>query len=272
MILKRLTSVNEYMDFVNEINSIPNFSEPMLSSKEQIQCNLLDAPNKPMHQVWGIFEKEEMAGLFVFLIIEDESYIEMLVGLSRVLKAYEEMLAFLREKYKGYRVDFVYNPDNHLLHNLLQDEQAEFEAEQQKMLLKEVVSYKSNYQIELYSPKYREQYISIHSNGGYWTAEKVIDASDRFRIILAIENNEVVGYIDITYQYEENEPYDIFVQEGYRNKGYGKAMVAKAVELNKPRNMMLLVDVDNSAAIALFESLGFAQSAGENSVTAHVLL
>ena len=272
MILKRLTSVNEYMDFVNEINSIPNFSDPMLSSKEQIQCNLLDAPNKPMHQVWGIFEKEEIVGLFVFLILEDESYIEMLVGLSRVLKAYEEMLAFLKEKYKGYRVDFVYNPDNHLLHNLLQNEQAEFEAEQQKMLLKEAVSYKSNHQIELYSPKYKEQYISIHSNDGYWTADKVIDASDRFRIILAIENNEVVGYTDVTYKFDENEPYDIFVKEEYRNKGYGKAMLAKAVELNKSKDMMLLVDVDNSAAITLFESLGFVQSVGENSITAHVLL
>lgn len=270
--LKILTSVNEYMDFVKEINSIPNFSNPMLSSKEQIQCNLSDAPNKPMHQILGIFEKEEIVGLFVFLIIEDESYIEMLVGLSRVLEAYEEMLAFLREKYKGYRVDFVYNPDNHLLHNLLQNEQSEFEAEQQKMLLKEVVSYKSNHQIELYSPKYKEQYISIHSNGGYWTADKVIDASDRFRIILAIENNEVVGYADVTYQYDVNEPYDIYVKEGYRNKGYGKAMVARAVELNKPKDMMLLVDVDNGAAIALFESLGFMRSVGENSVTAHVLL
>ena len=270
--LKRLTSVNEYMDFVNEINSGTNFSEPMLSSSEQIQCNLLDVPNKPMHQIWGIFEKEEIVGLFVFLVLEDESYIEMLVGLSRVLKAYEEMFSFLKENYKGYRVDFVYNPDNYLLHNLLQNEQSEFEAEQQKMLLKKVVSYKSDHQIELYSPKYKEQYISIHANGGYWTADKVIDASDRFRIILAIENNEVVGYTDITYVYDENEPYDIFVKEEYRNKGYGKAMVAKAIELNKPKDMMLLVDAHNVAAIALFESLGFIRSDGENSVTAHVLL
>lgn len=36
--------------------------------------------------------------------------------------------------------------------------------------------------------------------------------------------------------------------------------------------MMLLVDVDNSAAIALFESLGFVRAVAENSVTAHVLL
>ena len=270
--LKILTSVNEYMDFVNEINSIPNFSDPMLSSQEQMRSNLLDVPNKPSHQIWGIFEEEEIMGLFVFLILEEEAYIEMLVGLSRVAGAYEEMLAFLKDNYKGYQVDFVYNPGNHLLHNLLQNEKTEFEAEQQKMVLKEAVPYKSDHQIELYSPKYREQYISVHSNDGYWTAEKVILASDKFRIILALEKNEVVGYTDVTYKYDENEPYDVFVKEEYRNKGYGKAMVAMAVELNKPKDMMLLVDVNNAAAITLYESLGFVRSVGENSITAHIFI
>ena len=49
-------------------------------------------------------------------------------------------------------------------------------------------------------------------------------------------------------------------------------MVTRAVELNKPKDMMLLVDTDDSVAIALFESLGFAKSIGENSITVHVLL
>lgn len=260
------------MDFVHEINSDQNFSEPMLCSREQIQCNLLDAPNKPAHQVWGSFQGEEIVGLFVFLVMEEESYIEMIVGLSRTLKAYEEMLSFLKEEYKGYSVDFVYNPNNYLLHNLLRDEKSEFYPEQQKMVLKRDVSYHSSHQIELYSPKYREQYLSIHSNDGYWTADKVIGALDRFRIILAIENDQVVGYIDVTNKFDENEPYDLFVKEEYRKKGYGKAMLARAIELNKPKDMMVLVETENAAAIALYESSGFIRSVGENSITAHVLL
>lgn len=260
------------MDFIHEINGDPNFSDPMLCSQEQIQCNLLDALNKPAHQIWGSFQGEEIVGLFVFLVLEEEAYIEMLVGLSRTVKAYDEMLSFLKEKYKGYQVDFVYNPNNHLLHDLLQDEKAEFYPEQQKMVLKRDVPYKSSHQIELYSPKYREQYLSIHSNDGYWTADKVIDALDRFRIILAIEKDEVVGYIDVTHKLDENEPYDMFVKEEYRNRGYGKAMLARAIELNKPKDMMLLIETDNTVAIALYESLGFVRSIGENSITAHVVL
>nr|WP_300769782.1 GNAT family N-acetyltransferase [uncultured Acetatifactor sp.] len=270
--LKTLTSVNEYLDFINEINSDPNFSDPMLSSQEEMRCNLLDAPGKPANHIWGVFEEDRIIGLFVFLILEEESYIEMLAGLSRVPKAYKEMLSFLKDNYKGCKADFVYNPANHLLHNLLLAEKTEFEAEQQKMVLKRDVPCQSCHKIQLYSPQYREQYLALHSDDGYWTAEKVIDASDRFRILLALEEDTVVGYMDITHKFEENEPFDFFVKEEYRRRGYGRAILAKAIELNRPKAMMLLVDTDNTAAISLYESLGFDRFAGGNNITAHVSL
>ncbi len=210
------------------------------------------------------------------------------------------MLSFLKETYKGWQADFVYNPGNRLLHSLLADERARFEAEQQKMVLEREVSGQISHkielggeipsqdglqiesegqipgqggrQIELYSPKYREQYTAIHSRDGYWTADKVIDAPDRFRILLALEQDRVVGYMDVTHKYEENEPYDLFVAEAYRRKGYGRAMLSRAIELNRPKAMMLLVDTDNTAAISLYESLGFVNAVGENNMTAHVSL
>lgn len=284
--LKKLTNVKEYMDFVNEINRDPDFSDPMLSSEEQIRCNLLAAPDKPTNRIWGVFEETKLVGLFVFLVLEEEAYLEMLVGLSRNLNAYKELLSFLKETYKGYQADFVYNPKNHLLHSLLADEKAQFEAEQQKMVLEREVPCQdsrqiqpekkipgqSGHQIELYSPKYREQYTAIHSRDVYWTADKVIDAPDRFRILLALEQDQVVGYLDVTHKYEENEPYDLFVKKEYRRKGYGKAMLSRAIELNRPKAMMLLVDADNTAAISLYESLGFVRAVDGDNMTAHVVL
>ena len=272
--VKVLTSVAEYMDFANEINRDPDFSDPMLISEEQMRNHLLNAPTRQDCQVLGVFDGETMTGLFVFLVLEDESYLEMLVGLSRSLTACEEMLAWLKEHYQGWQADFVYNPGNRLLHGVLEQERAEFEPEVQKMVLKRDVPYESSHQIELYSEKYREGYRVIHDDddGRYWTADKVIAAPERFRIILAVEQGEVVGYIDITHKYEENEPYDVFVKESHRRKGYARAMLARAIELNRPKELMVLVEANNAAEIALYESMGFDEVEGEGNITAHVLL
>ena len=270
--IRILDSTAEYSGFINDVNSNRAFSDPMLQNEEQIRQNLLNAPNNPNNLILGVFNGEMIIGLFVFLVLKNEAYAEMLVGLSRQKAAYDEIISYLNNNYNDYNIDFVYNPNNHLLHCALKNANAQFETEQQKMILKNEVAFESNHQIKLYSEKYREQYISMHSTECYWTAEKVINALDRFRVILAIENDEVVGYIDITHKYNENEPYDIFVKESFRNKGYAKAMLAKAIELNKPNGMMLLVDIDNTAAIALYESLGFVKSAGENSICAHIKL
>ena len=271
--LKVLTSAEEYMDFVHEMRKDPDFSDPMLKSEMQLRCNLLDAPGGRSCQLWGVFQEGRIAGLFAFLILEEEAYIEMLAGLSRVESAYQEMLSYLRTNYKGYTADFVYNPRNYLLHRLLLAEEAEIDAEQQKMVLKREVPYESGHQIELYSAPYREQYLSMHTDGGrYWTAERVMDAPGKFRIFLAIEGGEVAGYLDVTYTHDENEPYDLFVKEEYRRKGYGKALLAQAIAHNKPKGMMVLLDAGDRAAIGLYEALGFVRSEGENSVTARVLL
>ena len=123
--------------------------------------------------------------------------------------------------------------------------------------------------VELYSEKYAQQYFAIHNKDMYWTGEKVVQAQDRFRTILAIHDGKVIGYMDVTYCFDENEPFDLFVLEDYRRKGYGRKLLAKALELNQPNGMMLLVDADNYPAIRLYESMGFAKVQGQNNLTAH---
>ena len=99
--------------------------------------------------------------------------------------------------------------------------------------------------------------------------EKVVAATDRFRTLIAICNGKVVGYIDVTYTHKENEPFDLLVLKEYRRMGYGRKLLAKALEMNRPNGMMLLVEMDNEPAIRLYESMGFVQAQGENNLTAH---
>jgi len=61
----------------------------------------------------------------------------------------------------------------------------------------------------------------------------------------------------MTIDCEENEPFDLFVCKEFRNRGYGRALLHKAIQENVPQKMMLMVDVDNAPARHLYQSMGF---------------
>lgn len=268
--IRIIKTYDECRDFAFGFNDDPNFSDPMLCHEEQLQNNLVKSIEKPdRHCVLGIYREERMTGLFAFLVLRDEQYIEMLVGLSREKEAYLEMFHYLKHHFPGYSADFVFNPGNFILKELLELYNADFEPEHQKLVLGTPVLGLDTTGVELLSEKYKEHYCAIHNKDMYWTGEKVVQAQDRFRTLLAIHDDKVVGYMDVTYIYKENEPTDLFVLEDYRAIGYERKLLAKALELNQPNGMMILLDVNDEQAITLFESMGFAKAQGQNNLTAH---
>ncbi len=257
--------------FTESFTGDPKYSDPMLNNREQLQNNLIKSIKNPdRHRVIGVYQDNELVGLFAFLTLHEEQYVEMLVGLSRNKDAYSEMLYYLEENFRDYNIDFVFNPRNDLLRELLEAKGADFEIEQQKMVLSTPVLSVDTTGIEMFSQKYARQYYAIHNQDMYWTGEKVAAAAEKFRTFLAIENSKVVGYLDVTYCFEENEPYDLFVLPEYRRQGYGRKLLAKTLEMNQPKGMMLLVDADNTAAIRLYGSAGFIKVENQNSLTAHL--
>ena len=259
-----------YMDFVANFYGDPDFSDPHLLMKLEKEENIIDWIKKPDRFCLLAEEEGITQGIFLFFLIPDEKYIEMLMGISRNPKAIEEVLDYLDSNYKGYKVDFVFNPKWIMFQKALEKHRATFDVEQQRMVyshkeIKDIVD-----DIRPYSDQYKEQYMEIHDDSErYWTAEKTIEAKDRFNIFLAIENNRVVGYIDVSNCFKENEPYDLFVMEGYRNRGIGRKLLLKALKENEPNDMMLLVDIDNKSAINLYESVGFVKKDNFNMLTAH---
>lgn len=268
--IRVIQSYEECREFVSGFQGDPDFSSPMLWDEEQVACNLIKPLEKPdRHCVLGVYNQDRMMGLFVFLVLRDEKYMEMLVGLSREQEACLEVLHYLEQNYPGYLADFVFNPGNYILKDLLALRGAAFEPEQQKMVLGTPVLGVDTTGVELLSPRYAEEYCAIHNKDMYWTGEKVVQAQDRFRTFLAIRHGRVVGYLDVTWTFRENEPFDLLVLEEYRRMGYGRKLLAKALEMNQPNGMMLLVDVDNAPAIRLYESMGFGKAQGQNNLTAH---
>lgn len=258
--IRPVKTYEECRAFAAGFQGDPCFSAPMLSSEEQVQCNLVRPIENPdRHCVFGVYREETLIGLFAFLVIRDEQYAEMLVGLSWEKSAYQEALQYLEQHFPGYGVDFVFNPGNSLLREQLRLRKADFEPEQQKLVQEAPAPKIDTTSIVPLSSQYAKQYCAIHNKDMYWTGEKVAQAQDRFHTFLAVHDGRVVGYIDVTCTFKENEPYDLLVLEEYRRMGYGRKLLAKALEANAPNAMSVLVDADNAPAIRLYASMGFAK-------------
>lgn len=266
MELRPLTAID--FDFLTSFTGDPEFSDPMLASEEQRHRNLQATLEQPEHHaVLGVFREGKQTGLFVFLALREEKYLELLAGLSKDPETYEAVLSYLAKAYSGWSGDFVFNPRNRLLASALRKRDAEFYPEQQKLAFAGAVPKISTDGIVPFSEEYAAAYFALHEKDAYWTGEKVAAAPDRFRILLALSEGKIVGYLDVTYGFPENEPYDLFVQEAYRRKGYGRKLLAKAMEQNAPARLSLLVDKENLPACRLYASMGFQRVEGADSLT-----
>ena len=265
--VEKLDLIDPYERFIDEINSDPAFSQPMFSTRE-ITAELRRAVEKEDYLVLGVFQAGAMTGLFEFLLVSEERYIEMIAGLSRSGAAYEEIAEFLRADFPGFQVDFTFNPANARIRDMLTRRGAAFFEEQLRMTLSADPPAIDINGIEPLSARYLDQYLAMHNTDCYWTGEKVADAPERFSVYLAVADGVVVGYIDMTNCYAVNEPGDVLVKEAYRGKGWGKKLMAMAIEKNRPNGMALLVDAGNTAALSLYRSVGFVQVPGKSQQTA----
>lgn len=219
--LKELSSVQAYLPFIHAMLADPDFRDPMLATPAQLHQHLLDAHEDPAKHLFGTFDGGTLTGLFSVLVLPEEGYLQLLAGLSRQAAAYDALLSHLQAAYPGYQADFVYSPRSRLLHTALADRHAAFDPEQQKMVLRSPPPYVPDSRVQLYTPAFRAQYLALHDDDRYWTGERVLAAQDTFRVLLAIEDGAVAGYLDLTYRNAENEPYDLFVREKSRCRGLG---------------------------------------------------
>ena len=263
--LEEITSLDRCEAFINEVCSDTNYVDPHYLYDSN---NLYGAFEKKDQHVYANIYNGSIDGIFVLLILSTEKYIEMIIGLSKSEHAYNELFKYLEKNYKGYRCDFVINPKNILLKNILTSKNAIFENEQQRMIARHRIEKEYSLDIQLYSDAWKESYIDMHVKETYWTAEKVLSALDRFRVFLAIDKEQLVGYLDVTYAYKQNEPYSLVVLPQYQNQGYEEALLSKAIALNGSNTIMTLVDVNAKEEIRIYQEAGFETIKGQNSIFA----
>ena len=263
--IEEIQSFEKYEDFIDKLAGHPFYSDPHFTYNKD---NLYLSLKRKEEFAFAVSENGITKGLFVFLVIPGDRYIEMLIGFTRKEEAFTEMLSYMEQNYPGYNMDFVFNPLNSAIFRPLRMKGAAFDPEQQKMILTRPSPNVSTDQIELLSEKWTKQYCDVHSVNTYWTAQRILSARDRFRVLLAIKDGQVQGYLDVQSCYDINEIYDLFIKPEAAQQGYGLALLAKAIELNKPNQMMVVVDVDAKAEIDLYTAAGFDRLEGQNSVAA----
>ena len=258
-----IDSLAGYEDFISMISKNCKLSDPHFLYDNG---NLYDAFRKKNQMVFASKQGNNMMGLFVWSVMEEERYAEMIIGFVQTKTAMYEMLDYMEKKYAGYQADFVINPQNEVIRSVLNEKKAAYDAEQQRMIHNGRGPFADNEHTEAYSPKRKEEYCSIHSTDTYWTAEKVLSNPGTFRVILAIEEEKVVGYLDVTHCFDRNEPYALYVKPENKKMGFEKALLERALKENSPKTMMVLVDIDNAEEIQLYESVGFETMKGQNSI------
>ncbi|MEM5880003.1 MAG: GNAT family N-acetyltransferase [Candidatus Aenigmatarchaeota archaeon] len=94
---------------------------------------------------------------------------------------------------------------------------------------------------------------------------KIFDNGNNIKIILEIENKEVGRcYLYFIKNDLHEKPYalleDVFIEENYRNRGYGKILVKKAIEIAKQKGCYKIIATsrfERENVHKFYEKLGF---------------
>lgn len=210
---------------------------------------------------FGAFEGEEMTGLFLFSPLE-EGYLVTSRWLTRSEAAGREMLAYIKRAYPSYGVEFTFRSADALLKKLLLEAGATVFPEQRDMERRGSAPFVDTAGVGPLSKAHESAYFALHRDSDpagetYWTGEMVAADPAGFLVLLAVADGVAVGYLDLGLGEAGNNVADLYVDKAHRRKGWGRKLLAKAVEITGAKPLTLQVDVDNEAAIALYAGLGF---------------
>ncbi len=90
---------------------------------------------------------------------------------------------------------------------------------------------------------------------------KKIDSNNPFiKCFSYTYENKIIGYLLFQHIYDRIEIDDFYIEEKYRNKGFGSKLIEKVISYgndNNIQNITLEVRKDNYNAIKIYEKYGF---------------
>jgi hypothetical protein len=207
----------------------------------------------------AIYSCKEISGVGCFFNEPSEKYLECLGGSFDEKIDFTMVINYLKDNFQGNNIDFVLPIENKILLEYLKNENAIFEEPQicLEILINDIVQLNEMEEIKELSKEYFSEYSRIHNDKDkYWTAERIIKKLDIFKPFIVIINDEVIGYIDVTYGKKLAEIYDLEINNKFNNYIEPLINVAAHKVLNKENKLMVLIDI-NDPIKTIYERIGF---------------
>ena len=103
--IDEVSNIEQYISFIEELARDPHFSDPHFSYDSY---NLYQAGKKRNQRIYISSNDGVVNGIFVWLTIPEEQYVELIVGLSRVTEAWTAMIDYIEANNAGAQIDFVF--------------------------------------------------------------------------------------------------------------------------------------------------------------------
>jgi len=279
-----INKLEEVSKYTYQLNSMPEHKcKAFPADYANIVNHFSNILNHPNDELLISTDGNTLYGVLALCVEPAEKYLEAVGGVF-AHKNYQsvamEFYEYLKSHYGGYQYDAAYPEENKNAIEFMKSIGAKTVSSEYELRLR-----KSNFQeqhkaahIASLDKKYYDSFIKLHNKYNpevYWTGEKLLRALDKFDIFIALENNEVMGSVVTSHLSRKvEEIYFIEVEEAGRNRGYGTALLNKALKHalnnNGTEELVVMVEKDNKAAMYLFEKFGFAKT--DTCVTLSVIL
>ena len=263
--------LQQTVNFAVRLNSRPEHRcKAFHDSHDNIHAQFERMLDHPHDKILVQEEQGRITGVLAILVEPEDKYIEAIGGVFAERNygpVATEFFNCLRENYPGHQMHAAYPEENEQAICFMNSIGAELEDYDYELRLKRAAfrggaGHENTAQLtEQYYAGFSE-FHNHHNPDVFWTGEKLLDALDKFRIHIAIENKTIVGAV-VTSKQTEPEIFFLTLAEHHQVLRYGKPLLlhaAKSAYCDGAEEILSMVDKKRSDLLITFEEVGFKRT------------
>lgn len=220
--------------------------------------------------ILGDFKEDKLNGLITFYVDKEMHRVDCIGPFIEedYIVVGQELLEYAKKFLdSSYKFEFYFNVKNVECLELMKNIGAEDNGNEKILNLKkeDYILNETLPEVKILSPNYYDKLIALHDSifpGVYLSGKGVIKSIGKDRkVIVIVEKKEIVAYGVFKFSSNSATAEFVAVNEKFRGKGYGKAILnglaLEAFVKNDYESIDLVVDNVNDTALKLYYGFGF---------------